>query len=324
MTVGLEDLNFFGGARRLDVKSTFSGFLTQPAKYQTTRLEGDLIQPYLFGTRWDARANLSEEWRKREAYDSDATTLRTSLDRRLNSLLWLSLRYRFSGTRLKRASAEAQTAGFTNVSAAGPSLRYDTTDDPFLPRNGWRLIGSFEEGLEFGPGDVGFHKYEGRAGRFDTVGGWTFFEGAQGGLIQPRSGKSDDIIPIYERYFLGGANSVRGYPERQLGPKDVDGKPLGGTSFMVGNFEIRRRIYKALFSVVFLDAGQLFTSAPANPDSRARLKGIDDLAYGAGGGLRLHSPIGAIRLELGYQLRPQGGTKFRDRTAVHFSVGEVF
>jgi outer membrane protein insertion porin family len=325
VTVGYEDQNFLGGARRLDIKSTFSGFWTDPAKYQTTRLEGNLVQPYFLDSRWDARGNLSEEWDKREAYDSDATTLLTSVDRRFTSAFTTSVRYRFSGTRVTRISPETETPAFSKIGALGPSLRYDNTDDPFLPWNGWRLQGTFEEGLKLRDDYVGFHRLDARAGRFNTALGWTFFEGIQSGFILPRTADTSDIIPIYERYFIGGANTVRGYSERSLGPKDSNGDPLGGTQFLVFNFEIRHQIYKKLFGVTFLDAGQLYEYNPPDRYPHFQLTGFDSLRYGTGGGLRLHSPIGAIRLELGYQLNPEGNsTKFKDRTAVHFSIGEVF
>jgi outer membrane protein insertion porin family len=325
VTLGYEDLNFLGNARKLDVTATHSGFLTNPSHYRTTLLQTSLTQPNLFGTALEGNTNVAREWDNRESYDSVSTAWLSSVGRRFSSAITASMRYRYQGTRITNVSSEAKTPGFTNISALGPTFTFDNTNDPFLPSNGWRVIGTYEEGVRFFAGDVRFHKLENRVGRFDTVfGKWTFFEGIQAGVIRPDSTSDRDIIPIYERYFLGGANTVRGYSERELGPRDSAGAPLGGDAFLVANWEMWHPLYKKLFGVVFLDGGQLYSTPAGHVWPTIRAEGLDDFRYSTGFGLRLHSPVGAIRLELGYKLNPQGGTGFFDRTAIHFSIGEVF
>lgn len=324
VTLGFENHNFFGDLRQLDLKATYSGFLTEPHKFRTTILESNLIQPYLFGTPLEGQLNVSREWDDREAYDSVATQTRVTLLRRFNRSLNASVRYRFSGTRLTRVSPEAETPDQTQISALGPTVNFDATDDRFLPFKGWRVLGTWEEGLRALRSDVGFHKLEGRAGRFDTLHGWTLFEGLQAGEIIPHSGQTADVIPIYERYFMGGANTVRGYSERALGPRDADGNPLGGEAFLTANLELRHALYKKIFGVVFLDAGQLYKTDTGDVWPDVKVNRWDDLAYGSGAGIRVHTPVGALRLEFGYQLNPQRGNGFWDRTAIHFSIGEVF
>ena len=325
LTIGYEDLNFFGNARRLDVTATHSGFLTNPKKYRTTLLQTSLTQPNLFGTRYEGLTNVTRQWADRESYDSVSTAWLTSVGRRFSSAITANLRYRYQATRITRVSPEAETPGFTNISAIGPSFTYDNTNDPFLPSNGWRIIGTYEEAVRLVIGDVRFHKIESRVGRFDTVfGRWTFFEGIQAGLIRPDSARRGDIIPIYERYFIGGANTVRGYSERELGPRDTQGAPLGGNAFLVGNLEMWHPLYKKLNGVVFLDGGQLYRPERGHVWPAMRMKELDDFRYSTGFGFRMHSPVGAIRLELGYKLNPDGGTSFFDRTGVHFSLGEMF
>ncbi len=273
----------------------------------------------------EGRVGYEREGQLRQAYDSITNTIHTSLARRLNSKLSVTGTYRFAGTYLSRVSPAALTPSETSIDAVGTTLRFDDTDDPFLPYQGWRSITTLEEGMELYRTDVGFHKIESRLGRFDTINsGWTFFEGVQFGHIRPWSGRSSDAIPIYERYFLGGANTVRGYSERSLGPKDSDGNPLGGTLFMVANFEIRHEIYNKFFGVLFFDGGNLFAYDPENSSTDIKIKGSGAFKYSTGPGLRYHSPIGAIRLEVGYQLNPDGNPSTLDRFAVHFSIGEVF
>ena len=326
VSAGYEDMNFFGNARKLDVSATYSGFLTSPSKYRTTLVQTSLTQPNLFDSPYEGQTNVSEEWDDRESYDSVATAWRSSVGRRYSSEITASMRYRYTGTRVTEVSLDAGTTGFTNISAVGPTFTYDNTNDPFLPSKGWRIIGTYEEGVRFFAGDVRFHKLESRVGRFDTsFGGWTFFEGIQAGEIRPDSSSAQDVIPIFERYFIGGANTVRGYGERELGPRDpVTGVPDGGNAFLVGNLELRHQLYKKLYGVTFLDGGQLYDTPAGNVWPYMKMTQLNDFRYGTGFGFRLHSPVGAIRLEFGYQLNPEEGTGFFERTAVHFSIGEVF
>lgn len=326
LSVGWEDQSFLGGARRADIKYTYSGFLTQPEKNETRSLEATLITPFILGTRLENQFTLERENKFREAYDSIETELRTSLERRYKAFFSLRLTYRLQGTDLTRVSPEAETPSVTSVNAIGTSLRFDNTDDPFLPLRGWRALASFEEGLKWFKNDVGFHKIEMRLGRFDTTeSGWTFFEGIQTGLLLPLSGDTADVIPINERFFLGGANSVRGYAERSLGPKDSDGASLGGTFFFVTNLEARRKLYKKLFGLAFVDVGNLFDYDPKDMTSSMDLNSLNDLAQSAGLGVRYHSIAGAIRFEVGYQLNPEHpSASSKERTALHFSIGEVF
>jgi outer membrane protein assembly complex protein YaeT len=325
VTAGFEDRNFFGGDRRLDMKYTLSGFWTRPDKNFTSLFDTTVVQPFIFNTRMEGQLGYQRQAQQREAYDSISNTVRSSLERRITAAFSIKETYRFSGTHLTRGALDTDTLSLTSIDAVGINFRYDNTDDPFLPSKGWRSITFLEEGLEMYTTDIGFHKFEARLGRFDTIdSGWTFFEGAQFGHIRPWSGRASGSIPIYERYFIGGANTVRGYSERTLGPKDRNGDPLGGTLFMVGNLEIRHKIYKLLHGVLFLDGGNLYAYDPGNAATDVKIRSTGDLKYGTGAGLRLHSPIGAVRLEVGYQLNPDGNSSTLDRFAVHFSIGEVF
>jgi len=322
LSLGFEDQSFLGRAWRMEAQYTLSGFATQPEKFETRTVESSLINPFFLGTRWEGRLSLSRSFKFREAYDSSENEIRSGIERRLNSSLSLRFTQRWQGTRLSRVSPEAVTASENSVDAVGVSLRFDNTDEPFLPRQGWRAFGAVEEGLRIFSTDVGFHKMETRFGRFETLeSGWTFFGGGQGGILFPASGDKAEAIPIQERFFLGGGNSVRGYSERSLGPKDSNGNPLGGALYVVGNFEIRHPLYKKLFGVVFFDVGNLFDYSPGDRNPQGHISGLRE---STGLGVRFHSPVGAIRLEGGYQLNPEGSTRFRDRTAVHFSLGEVF
>ncbi|MBM4255235.1 MAG: outer membrane protein assembly factor BamA [Deltaproteobacteria bacterium] len=137
-----------------------------------------------------------------------------------------------------------------------------------------------------------------------------------------------DDMPLFDRYFPGGINSIRGFGERSLGPREdvivtvtrADGtqrkrtyrRPIGGSEQMIFNNEITFPIVQQLNlkGVVFADMGNAFTQR----------NGIDfsDLRYSVGAGVRWRSPFGPIRIEMGKALNP----KRDERTStLHFSFG---
>lgn len=137
--------------------------------------------------------------------------------------------------------------------------------------------------------------------------------------------KSD--MPLFDRYFPGGINSIRGFGERSLGPRervtvlvDENGetqpktyrRPIGGSEEIILNNEIIFPVVQQLKlnGVVFSDLGNAFTHE----------QGLDlnDLRYSVGAGLRWRSPFGPIRVELAHALNAKNGEK---TSTIHFAFG---
>jgi outer membrane protein assembly complex protein YaeT len=140
--------------------------------------------------------------------------------------------------------------------------------------------------------------------------------GARAGVIHSltTSGSSEATeIPIDERFFNGGATTVRSFGERELGPHDNHGHPVGGEFFTVFNVEYTFPIFGELQGAVFTDAGNLL---PTSEDI-----GLSDMRYAIGGGLRYKLPVGPIRLDYGVNPDPH---EFEDFGAFHFSFGFAF
>jgi outer membrane protein insertion porin family len=140
--------------------------------------------------------------------------------------------------------------------------------------------------------------------------------GARAGIIHAltTNGSSQATeIPIDERFFNGGATTVRSFGERDLGPHDNHGHPVGGEFFTVFNVEYTFPIFGELQGAVFADAGNLL---PTSEDI-----GLNDMRYAIGGGLRYKLPVGPIRLDYGVNPDPR---KFEDFGAFHFSFGFAF
>ncbi len=105
----------------------------------------------------------------------------------------------------------------------------------------------------------------------------------------------DTSIPISERYFSGGASSLRGFKTDTAGPVDPGtGQPTGGNALIVGNFELRFPLVKPISLAWFYDTGDVF----ARVDS-IRLSGF---SHTSGLGIRVKTPLGPLRLDYGYNL----------------------
>ncbi|MFA5069033.1 MAG: BamA/TamA family outer membrane protein, partial [Candidatus Omnitrophota bacterium] len=124
-------------------------------------------------------------------------------------------------------------------------------------------------------------------------------------------------VPIYERFFAGGANTVRGYKERSIGPRDANtGDPIGGEAMLVGNAELTYPVFKNFKIAAFYDIGNVWHST----DDHIK---VDDFKSGAGFGVRVKTPIGPVKVDLGYPL-DKAHPDDRQKVRFHFSMTRGF
>ncbi len=128
-------------------------------------------------------------------------------------------------------------------------------------------------------------------------------------------------MPFSARYFLGGSTSVRGWGRFEISPLDPAGQPVGGRSLVEVSSELRFPIRGKLSGVAFLDGGQV------GPVSR--MLPFGDLRFAVGPGFRYLTPIGAVRVDLGFQLNPISGLLINGvpetrHWRLHFSIGQAF
>lgn len=177
-------------------------------------------------------------------------------------------------------------------------MRRDTRDSPLAPTRGSVIASKVEYAGGFLGGDQNFIRIEGSWShytRFRET--WNII--AQRLMFGYLEGTgSDKRVPSQELYFLGGANSVRGFQENSLGPTNVDGQPVGGQLYIVANLELRRPLLGRFWMSAFVDVGNLW--------SRADDFALDDWNVGAGAGLHFLSPLGPLRLDYGQRLVRDG------------------
>ncbi|HET7921644.1 MAG TPA: autotransporter assembly complex family protein [Gammaproteobacteria bacterium] len=114
-----------------------------------------------------------------------------------------------------------------------------------------------------------------------------------------------DTLPLSQRFFTGGDQSVRGYAYNSIGPRDSSGNVLGGKDILVGSLELDQRLGRIFGVAAFVDAGNVTNSFQSS------------LEKGAGVGLRWRTPVGVVRLDIAHPLkRPD-----LDRYRIHISIG---
>ncbi len=168
-------------------------------------------------------------------------------------------------------------------------------------------------------------------------------------ITNPVNGQTYAIfagVPIPERFFAGGADTLRGFSLNQAGPRDpLTGFPLGGDAILINNVELRFPLIGAnIGGVLFDDLGNVYTDFHGLWQGLGRLHepSTTDLNYtsdAVGFGLRYNTPVGPIRLDFGYNLNPplfqtvgvvrQGGPEVIQNVALphfnfYFSVGQTF
>jgi outer membrane translocation and assembly module TamA len=176
-----------------------------------------------------------------------------------------------------------------------------------LPGRGYVVAAAARVGLA-----VGFAR---EVQRFDENGNPVI--GADG---QPVFDSVKDL-PASERFFAGGDTTVRGFALDRLGTSetiDDDGFPQGGNGLLLLNAELRAPYWKGLGLVGFVDTGNVFKYA-GDID-------LGDLRVASGFGVRYRSPIGPLRVDLGFKVHPllleSGGRE--KGYVVHISLGQAF
>lgn len=300
--IRLGDRNFMRSGRPLSLKLEASqrGF------------EGELlyVDPWFLDSDWALRAQLYSQVRDEEGYSKMAEGLRLEGSRKLTKHFEFTAFTEFAVTNISSDEIDPLLLGkldYTLISA-GIAGTIDHRDNPMNPKKGYILRGSAE--LDALEGELSFGRLTGRYSQYRAFGRSTLAWGARFGWIIPVGDVED--VPIDLRYFNGGGTTVRSFAERDLGPKDKGGHPLGGAFYTVANVEWDFPITSVLGGAVFVDAGNL--KAKDSP-------GLDDMRYAIGVGLRYDLPIGPMRLDYGYNPSPKEG---EDSGALHLSFGFAF
>lgn len=283
-------------------------------------------EPWLFDYPVSFGFDLYRQSHERESdvgygYDEKRTGGDIRLGKEISEYLRADLMYRYDMVDISDVSTDAtddlkKEVGENSISSLEFGLVEDRRDNRFIPTKGYLLSGSLETaGGPFG-GDKDFLKFFGRGSKYLPMfnGSVLEFRGRLG--LSDAFGDSDEL-PIYERFFAGGAYSIRGYEERKVGPIDNATKdPLGGESMLIGNIEYTYPLFDFFRVAGFFDTGNVW-------------KKMDDLGSGGfkssfGLGVRLKTPVGPINLDYGIPLNKEPGEEKKSDGRFHFSFSHGF
>ena len=190
------------------------------------------------------------------------------------------------------------------------ALSRDSRDNIFEPTRGSR--NSVEFAFAGLGGDTQFYRVVAESAWFVPLPVFNLVWAVRGlvGFIEGYGGQE---VPIFERFFLGGATTLRGQGTREVAPRDAAGELIGGTSELLFSTELLIPIVQRFRLVLFFDAGNAYGFGTDFDPTNLRL--------GAGVGVRFFSPLGPLRLDLGYNIDREPGEK---EYQVHFTVGSPF
>jgi outer membrane protein insertion porin family len=299
------DLNLFGTGRPLRIALEFN----------QRGYGGEVVyrDPWLFDTDYRLDLRLYALQADLKGYSKQEIGFQPALARYLTEQWKVSIFALGKHVSLRDVLIEPESlVGRTRYSVVslGITQELDYRNDIMLPTRGF-IFSTTLDVAPNGMGDISFVRGMARLSIYFPVTPKSFFAlGARGGIISPLSSQ---VIPIDERFFSGGATTVRSFSEFTLGPKDRAGYPLGGQAFTVFNVEYTFPIYGDLQGAVFCDAGNVVANA-----SRF---GVESMRYAVGAGLRYNLPIGAVRFDYGLNPSPAPGEA---QGAFHFAIGVAF
>jgi outer membrane protein insertion porin family len=282
-------------------------------------------EPYLFGRKIESRTFLLREDRKEKNIDTGETRYRvkkntasTGVEKNIGNNFKASLFYEFSvveTTDVKPGVVlSPEDVGTLAISSLSPGIIYDSRDNPFDPQKGILAGVTVKTASNLFISETDFVKTTARFSTYHRLARWLVAAlSLRGGTA---SGFRDtEELPLVERFFLGGRNTVRGFDQDTLGPKSPgpDRTPVGGNAFLLGNLELRTRIFRNFRFVPFVDFGNVWL--------RNRDVGLDELRYAAGLGLQYNTPVGPVRLDYGFKIDREPE---ESPAEFHFSLGHAF
>ena len=243
------------------------------------------------------------------------------LGKSLNEYDWAGINYRVENVTVSDVDSGEETAFLKNetrlTSRISPSFIRDTRDDFLNPSTGWRHVVRFElAGGILGGSDFIRSSYE--ATYYRPLFGKLV--GALHGEVHWADAYAGDTLPAFERYFMGGPTSLRGYTVKNIGPKDSSGDPIGGNQSLLFNAEVQYPFTKGLRGFLFYDRGNLF-GVGDDISTTASTWSLSKMRDSVGVGARFLSPFGPVGFAYGIKLDQATGEEAGE---FHFTAGSAF
>ena len=305
-TIDLSQNNFLGRGWQLALRLR-GGANTQQGILSFT-------EPWLFDRPLAAGFDLFNVRRQFIEYDYDSLGGGIRLSHPFEEYWRWNAAYRLSRDEISNIETDLNSAleserGVRVTSLVQGAVSRDSRDNIQMPSRGGTL--SLVTDVAGLGGDSQFVKAVASATHFQPI----WFGHILSGRLEAGYGfgYGDEDLPLFERFYLGGANSVRSFKSRQISPRDDAGVRIGGTSEVLGNVEYIVPLPFNIRAAAFFDVGNVYGF-----DTKFDLT---DLRTAVGAGLRWLSPFGPIRVDYGFNPDPRPGER---SGAFNFSVGSPF
>jgi len=332
--------NLLGRGYALNLKTEYAFSLFPENDYDLSEMdfserfmrhEGELRFPHILATRNTFAVGAFYE---REATVQPlvvkTTSATASLFRRITKQTSIVFVYALEQIRREEIEAERERSRRRSLDFA---YTRDTRDFYFNPQRGMYINAKSGFSGGFLGGEDHFYTFVASCQSYRSLGrGTVFAYRVRGGYAEAFGESRETGVPFENRFFSGGGNSVRGYRENSLGPLDDEDDPLGGRVLLLTNVELRFPIpYLSRFNfggAVFLDGGNVWRSFEEIEPGQFGLYSdredttYRDYRYSAGVGVRYNTPIGPIRVDMGFPLKKTGDVE-RDYL-FHISLGQIF
>ena len=312
LAVQLQEKNLFGRGQSVSLSGNFSG--------RSTEYQLSFFDPYIFDRPLSLGLMSHHLTYEYDTFDETSTGLTVTLGRRIwNWYTRVSVAYDFESVDISDVDDDApefihDQRGRSASSAVVFGLTQDTRNSTVLPTRGFRRSLSLKvAGLG---GDEYYYKVMADVGYFFSanklIKNSVFHVRGRLGFLNPLP-LSNKSRPIYERFFVGGEDTVRGFKEDEASPSSDD-EAYGGTKELIFNLEYLFPLVGGLRGLVFYDTGAAF-------DNGVQIVSLGALRHSAGVGIRFVTPFGPLKLDLAYKLDKKQG---ENPVKVEFSAGTVF
>jgi len=307
-SASISDRNLFGLGYNALLKFQM-GSLTRDVRLSFT-------DPYFWGYPYAAGFDLYNEKREFDTYTYKITGGDIRFGKEITEKIRADAMYKLENINVFSVSETAsqyikEQEGKKTTSAISLAFSMDTRDDYFVPTRGAQHSLFIQDAGGILGGDNYYVKVKGETSWFFPMPLNTVLNlRGKAGFIEPYGGTK---APIYEKFFVGGLQTVRGFEYGMAGPFDINKEPLGADKMVVFNSELTFPLSReiGIRGAVFWDFGKGFN----------KFSDITPLKTGVGVGIRWFSPFGPIRIDIGFNPIPKKGEK---RTVLDFAAGSSF
>jgi outer membrane protein insertion porin family len=307
-TASVSDRNLFGMG--------YSGSLRFRLGSETRDFKISFTDPYFLGRRYAAGIDLYDERREFDTYSYKIRGFDLRFGKELTETIRADAMYKLEKIHFFDVADDASIyikdqEGKKVTSAISLALTMNTLDDYYVPTRGERHSLFIQNAGGILGGDNTFIKVLGETSWYFPLPMKTVLNlRGKAGIIKPYGGTE---APIYEKFFVGGLQTLRGFEYGMVGPVDQNQEPLGAKKMLVLGAEwiFPLATELGLRGALFYDIGKGFD----------KYSDLFPLRMGMGVGLRWFSPFGPIHIDMGLNPNPKHGEK---RTVIDFNMGSVF